>query len=185
MTIVKLSKRWAAHAETSVALDASAAQVWQVMQRFSRFIAADPYHTRVTNTKNNRLDALPPRGTALRIGHGIGFTWFNRVGTLIRVVPQHSLAFTDLSQRGRTAGFPHVYKYQLEPINENACQLKLVVRGRWSARWLPRLIVYAWLWWVMAQAHWSLRIHIPHEIDRLQKDGKPNDVAPKRKAVSL
>lgn len=185
MTTLKLSTRWAVHAQTSVALDASSAQVWQVMQRFSRFIAADPYHTRMTHAQGKRLDVLPPRGTALRIGHGIGFTWFYRVGTLIRAVPQQSLAFTDLSQRGRAVGFPHVYQYQLKPINENTCQLKLVVRGRWSARWLPRPIVYAWLWWVMAQAHWSLSMHIPYEIGRLQQLGKLNDPAPTRKEVSL
>lgn len=168
MTIVRLSSRWAVNAETSVELDASAAEVWQVMQQFSRFIAADPYHTRVTDTQGKRLHTLPPRGTALRIGHGIGLTWFNRAGTLVRVVPNQCLAFTDLSQRGRAVGFPHVYKYQLTPINENACELKLVVCGRWSARWLPRPIVRAWLWWVLAQAKWSLRMHTPYENQSLK-----------------
>ena len=183
MTSIKLSTRWAVNAETSVVLDANTTEVWQVMELFSQFIAADPYHTNVTDAQGNCLHAIPPRGTALRIGHGIGFTWFNRVGTLIRVVPQHSLAFTDLSPRGRAVGFPHVYRYQLTPINDRDCVLKLVVRGKWSARWLPRPLIKLWLWWVMTQANWSLRLHTAHEVAGLRKQANACKNASQRKVV--
>lgn len=184
MTFVRLSSRWGVHAETTARIDAPADETWTVMQRFNRFIAADPYHTRVTDTQGNRLNALPPRGTRLRIGHGIGFTWFDRVGTLIRHKPGQCFAFTDLSPRGPNAGFPHVYKYTLTPISEQSCEIKLTVRGKWSARWLPRPIVYAWLWWVMAQADWSLRTHTAYDIRRLQTFNNAGRVARNRKVVS-
>jgi len=183
MTRIRLSPRWAVHAETSVRLNASTDEAWAVMQRFNAFIAADPYHTRMTDAEGNRLDTLPPRGTALRIGHGIGFTWFERVGTLIRVKPGEAFAFTDLSARGRNTGFPHLYRYTLTPIDDRACELKLTVRGRWSARWMPRAIVLAWLGWVMVQAKWSLRVHTALEIERLRKR-KASRATQERKVVS-
>ena len=184
MTRVTLSPRWAVSAETSVRFDATADEVWAVMQRVGRFVAADPYHTRLTDARGNRLETMPPRGTAIRIGHGIGFTWFDRVGTIVRVVPGEGFAFTDLSQRGRNAGFPHLYKYTLKPLGDDACELTLSVRGRWSARWLPRAAVRAWLGWVMLQAHWSLRLHTPYEIDRLRRQNIQASPAPERKAAN-
>ena len=184
MTFVRLSCRWGVHAETSATIDASADEVWAVMQHFNRFIAADPYHTRITDAQGKRLNTLPPRGTALRIGHSIGFTWFDRLGTLIRLKPGQSFAFTDLSPRGANAGFPHVYKYQLTPISEAACELKLTVRGKWSARWLPRPVVKAWLWWVMAQAGWSLRTHTAYDVKRLRISNNASSVARERKVVT-
>ncbi len=183
MTRVNLSTRWAVNAQTSVQLDASTEEVWAVMQRFDRFIAADPYHARVTDEQGNRLDTLPPRGTAIRIGHGIGVTWFDRVGTLVRVVPGKTIAFTDLSKRGRNLGFPHLYHYTLKPISEEVCELILAVRGRWSARWMPRPLVRAWLAWVLIQARWSLLLHTTHEINRDRKLRRTSDPAPQRKAV--
>lgn len=166
MTRVRLSSRWAVEADTCVRIEAGEASVWAVMRRFSQFIAADPYHTRVTDEAGARLDELPARGTALRIGHGIGFTWFDRVGTLVRVVPGRGFAFTDLSRRGRAVGFAHVYAYTLKPVEEHACELRLMVRGRWSARWLPRWAVKMWLWWVMAQAGWLMKAHVAYEVGR-------------------
>lgn len=183
MTFVRLSSRWGVHAQTSATLDASTEEVWAIMQRFNRFIAADPYHTRVTDAQGNRLATLPPPGTALRIGHGIGFTWFDRHGTLIRHKPGQGFAFTDLSPRGRNAGFPHVYKYQLTTISESTCEFKLTVRGKWSARWLPRAVVYAWLWWVMVQAGWSLRTHTAYDVKRLRISNNASSVARERKVV--
>jgi len=183
MTRIKFSTRWAVNAQTRVQLDASADEVWAVMQRFNRFIVADPYHTRITDTQGHRLDTLPPRGTALRIGHGIGFTWFSRVGTLVRVVPGKSIAFTDLSTRGRHLGFPHLYHYTLTPINEQMCELTLAVRGRWSARWMPRIAVRAWLAWVLIQARWSLHMHTTYEINRDRKRQRTSASAPQRKVA--
>lgn len=183
MTQVQLSPRWAVDARTSVQLDASVDEVWAVMQRFDRFIAADPYHTRATDTQGHRLDTLPPRGTAMHIGHGIGFTWFDRVGTLVRVVPDKAIAFTDRSKRGPNLGFPHLYHYTLTPLNEQTCELALAVRGRWSARWMPRSVVRAWLVWVLVQARWSLRMHTTYEINRDRKFQRANVRTPQRKVA--
>lgn len=183
MTTVQLSTRWAVNAQASVQLNASTDEIWAVMQRFNRFIAADPYHTRVTDAQGDRLDTLPPCGTAIRLGHGIGLTWFDRVGTLLRIVPGKSIAFTDLSKRGRNIGFPHLYHYTLTPHNEQTCELTLAVRGRWSARWMPRADVRAWLAWVLIQARWSLRMHTTYEIHRDRKRRCTSASAPQRKAV--
>ncbi|MBX2852444.1 MAG: SRPBCC family protein [Phycisphaeraceae bacterium] len=184
MTRVTLSPRWGVSATTSVRLDASTDEIWAVMQRLSRFVAADPYHTHLADAQGNRLETMPPRGTAIRIGHGVGFNWFDRVGTITRVVPGQCFAFTDLSQREPNAGFPHIYKYMLIPIGEDACELTLSVRGRWSARWLPRFAVRAWLGWVMIQANWSLRMHTTHRIDRLRRQNSKATTAPERKAAN-
>ena len=183
MTTIQLSDRWGVTAQTRVVLDASANEVWAVMQNLSRFISADPYHTRMTDTQGNKLDYIPPRGTKIRTGHGISVTFFDRVGTMIRVVPNRMIAFTDLSKRGQHVGFPHVYKYELKALGQQTCELKLTARGRWSAHWMPRALVKAWLWWVMVQASWSMRMHTTYAIDRLRKESFVQDVAPNRKAV--
>lgn len=184
MTTIQLTPRWGVTAQTRVVLNASVTEVWTVMQDLSRFISADPYHTRMTDAQGNKLDHIPPRGTAIRTGHGISVTFFDRVGTMIRVVPNQAIAFTDLSKRGRHVGFPHVYKYELKPLGEQTCELRLTARGRWSARWMPRALVHAWLWWVMAQANWSMRMHTTYEIKTQRKERQANNIAPNRKAVN-
>lgn len=183
MTTIQLTPRWGVTAETRVILDGSANEAWAVMQDLSRFISADPYHTRMTDEHGHKLDHIPPRGTKIRTGHGISVTFFDRVGTMTRVVPNQTIAFTDLSKRGPNVGFPHVYKYELIPLSEHRCELKLTARGRWSARWMPRGLVHAWLWWVMAQANWSMRMHTGYEIKRQRQHIQANNIAPSRKAI--
>ncbi|XAM01668.1 hypothetical protein OT109_09765 [Phycisphaeraceae bacterium D3-23] len=166
MTRVCLTSRGCVKAEVAVKLAAPAEAVWREMSRFQQFIAADPYHTRITDTAGRRFDALPPRGTRLRIGHGVGWTWFERVGTMLYVRDGKGFAFSDLSGRGRAVGFPHVYHYTLEPRDGRGCVLRLRVRGRWSARWLPRGLVMVWLYWVMFQAGWLMRARLVFALHR-------------------
>ncbi|MEM9414781.1 MAG: hypothetical protein AAGA29_04795 [Planctomycetota bacterium] len=180
MTRVRLTRHGCVKAEAAVRLAVPADVVWQHMSRFQRFIAADPYHTRITDESGRRLDRLPPRGTRLRIGHGVGWTWFERVGTMLYVKDGKGFAFSDLSQRGRAVGFPHVYRYLLEPCGEHACVLRLRVRGRWSARWLPRGVVVCWLYWVMFQAGWLMRARLMSAMYAEQRDRR---LAKKRPAI--
>lgn len=160
MIRVRLTSRWCVQADATVRLPASAQRVWQHMTRFQKFVGTDPYHTRITDADGRRLDTLPPRGTRLLIGHGLGWTWFERVGTMLYVREGRGFAFSDLSSRGCNAGFPHVYAYTVEPCGEGVCVLRLRVRGRWSARWMPRGLVVLWLGWVVFQAQWLLRARL-------------------------
>lgn len=166
MIRVRLTSRWCVRAEVVVKLPVPAERVWEHMARFQKFVATDPYHTRITDADGERYDALPPRGATLRIGHGVGWTWFERVGTMLYVRDGRGFAFSDLSGRGRAVGFPHVYAYTVEPSGVGACLLRLRVRGRWSARGLPRGLVFAWLWWVMFQASWLMRARLRLALQR-------------------
>jgi hypothetical protein len=66
-------------------------------------------------------------------------------------------SFSDLSRRGPRHGFPHTFSYYLRPAGAESCKLEVVVRGRWTAWFVPRWIARLWLGWVFAHVVLSVR----------------------------
>lgn len=154
----------AAH-ELRVPLPAST--VWGQMRDVAWFLTRDPLHMRVQRLDGAGPDA-PWSSAPVRISHrflGIGP---DRVGRVLGWREGVGYAVSDLSRRppgrrGQPRGFPHIcwYKVVPEPKNETAggrgaCRLQLGVRGRWTARWVPRVLVRAWI--ALVLAHTALRL---------------------------
>jgi hypothetical protein len=79
-----------------------------------------------------------------------GFTSI-RFGRLLRWDEGRGYAFSDLSARGPGRGFPHVFFVTVEPGEGARTWLRVRVRGRWTARWLPAVLRQWWLRYVCAE----------------------------------
>ena len=53
--------------------------------------------------------------------------------------------FSDLSCRDKRRGFPHVYIFRLRREGNDRCSLRIEIKGRWTAGWIPRSLVALWL----------------------------------------
>jgi hypothetical protein len=121
-------------------------RAWGLVGDFARFAAVDPFHRRV-----QVRGGVPHRGAKLLLEHAaFGFAFFRR-GRLLRWRENQALAFSDLSARGPRAGFPHVFSVTLEPLGEGSTLLRVEVRGKWTARWIPRPLARAWVFWICAR----------------------------------
>ncbi len=143
MMRIELDRRWRVNLHAGFSLPTGAAAVWRHMCDFERFACLDLFHHAV------HLDRPPPRvGTHLRIEHRFVCFAVERIGRILTWREGRSYAFSDLSHRpGR--GFPHVYVYEVHPEPGGGCRFKIMVRGKWTATWLPRPLVRLWLGWVM------------------------------------
>jgi hypothetical protein len=120
--------------------------VWRTVADLPRFLCIDPFHARV-RVLGPRLEA----GTALVLEHrAFGFT-FLRFGRLLRWDEGRGYAFSDLSARGPGRGFPHAFFVTVEPGEGARTRLRVRVRGRWTARWLPPALGQWWLRYVCAE----------------------------------
>lgn len=125
-------------------------RAWGLVGDFARFAVVDPFHGRVQIS-----GAVPRRGAALLIEHSaFGLAFFRR-GRLLRWAENESLAFSDLSARGPRSGFPHVFSVTLEPLGESSSMLRVEVRGKWTARWIPRPLARAWVFCICV---WHARL---------------------------
>jgi len=125
----------------------NATAVWGQMRHMAEFATHDPFHASVAIAGGR-----PVAGAEIRIVHGLGPFCFARVGRILRWREGVGYAFSDLSRRGTKVGFPHVYSYEVKQFAPGACRFRLAVRGRWTASWLPRIVVRAWLAWVLSRA---------------------------------
>ena len=137
-------------AESELPMSAEAA--WRWLRDFRRFACQDLFHRVV------ELEAAEPRaGAAFRLKHEFAGIHVWRVGRILFWNEGESYAFSDLSQRGPRAGFPHVYTHELLPVSANCCRLRLSVRGRWTATFIPRPLVRLWLAAIMLKTRASMR----------------------------
>ena len=152
---VQLGARGQVHLEARLATALPRAAVWERLLDFRDLVLNDPFHVRF------HCDGPAQPGSPIRIVHGLwGAPLFERVGQIVHVEPGRVLVWSDLSARDRRRGFPHIYRYELrdEPVGTT---LTLQVHGRWTATALPRPIIRAWLWGVLAAAHRRLRRALP------------------------
>ena len=149
MMRIELDRRWRVDLLAGFSLPIDAATVWRYMRDFQRFVCLDFFHQAV------HLNGPVPRiGTHLRIEHRFVCFAVQRVGRILSWRDGCSYAFSDLSRRpGR--GFPHVYVYEVQPEGDGGCRFNIVVRGKWTATWLPRPLVRLWLGWVMLKIRQS------------------------------
>lgn len=144
---ISVDDRWRVHAEHAVRVPLSALTVWGQMRDVRRFLTADPLHCRVEALAG--AGAPLRQSTELRIHHRLlGFGVVRR-GRICAWREGSGYAVSDLSMRGVRVGFPHVCTYRVEPLGPTASQMVLGARGVWTATWMPRWLVRAWLAWVL------------------------------------
>jgi hypothetical protein len=122
----------------------SAASLWNRVGQFTYFTTLDPFHASV-----EIVDAAAGAGATLRITHRFGLFEVRRTGRILRWREGEGYSFSDLSQRGRRVGFPHIFTYRIEPLSPDSSRLRVRCIGRWTARFLPRWMIRAWIWWIM------------------------------------
>lgn len=144
MIRVSIDRRGRVNLAASETLPITAHAAWAYMRRFPEFTTHDAFHARV------HVHGDPSRiGTTIVIRHSYFGVRLWRIGRVLMWREGVGYAFSDLSLRGGNVGFPHIYHYTLTPCGDGSCQLTLSVRGKWTARTIPRFFVRVWLRWVM------------------------------------
>jgi hypothetical protein len=140
-------------AELGLPLPASVA--WGQLRDFRRSATHDYFHAAVQVP-----GGAPRAGAGLVLEHRFLLLRVRRVGRILRwrewgeavgIEPPKAVAgfsFSDLSTAGPRAGFPHVFSYDLTAAGSNACRLRVIVRGLWTATAVPRWAARLWLGWV-------------------------------------
>lgn len=150
---INIDMHWLVRAEYDLALQMSAATLWGQMRDVERFCAMDPLHRKVTV----RSTTFPPRGAGMVIQHRLLGVGPDRVGRILRWREGRGYAFSDLSQRGTSVGFPHVCAYEIRATAADSCVLTISARGIWTQRLLPRILVRAWLGYVLCETARCIR----------------------------
>jgi hypothetical protein len=126
-----------------VELPMSARSAWGQLRDFRGYASHDYFHAGI------RIDGgVARRGARLRILHRFGPFEVVRRGRILWWEEGRGYSFSDTSMDGPRRGFPHVLGYRLHPIDDQRCVLHITVRGRWTARRVPRWAARLWLAWV-------------------------------------
>lgn len=143
-----------------IPLPISPSRAWGELRDFARHASHDAFHAGFHIAGGGP----PRRGARLLITHRYAGVTVVRLGRIVRWreyepnAPRPAgYSFSDCSRRGPRHGFPHVLSYFLRPDGSGACTLEVVVRGRWTARLVPRGIAWVWLRWVFAHVVTSVR----------------------------
>ena len=144
MIRVKVNARGRVECVARVELPMGAARAWGELRDLRRFASKDLFHTDV------RIIGGAVRGAALDIPHRFGPFRAERAGRVLWWAEGRGYAFSDLSRRDPHRAFPHVYRYELSPLNQQSCRLDIAIRGRWTTQWLARPLVRLWLLWVFS-----------------------------------
>lgn len=117
--------------------------VWNEMKDLRHFATADPFHQKL------EIEGETPRmGAPILIHHRYAGFRVLRTGRILRWRPGREFAFSDLSRRGARRGFPHIFRFRVEPIDDANSRVTITIRGRWTLKRLPRPAAWLWLWWV-------------------------------------
>ncbi|HEX4796474.1 MAG TPA: hypothetical protein VH370_21975 [Humisphaera sp.] len=141
----RISRRGVVCCRAFLDVPLSARVVWGQLRDFQRFARQDPFHATI-----NIEGGAPRAGASLTLSHRYAGLRIARGGRILVWREEVGYSFSDLSQRGPRHGFPHVFSFRLEP-HDNACRLKIEVRGLWTTRWIPRWLARIWLRWVFTQ----------------------------------
>lgn len=121
--------------------------MWQRISDLRRFLTIDPFHQEIVVMRRQAA-----AGVDLVLRHNAFGHQFSRYGRILRWHEGRGYAFSDLSGRDPSQGFPHVFFVELEPATGSleadegaATRVTIAIRGKWTARWVP----VAWgRWWV-------------------------------------
>lgn len=155
MIRVRVNRAWRVRTVALVWSPLPPSSVWGEMRGFTVFAAADPFHREI-HVEGGR----PRAGATIEIVHRYAGITVRRTGRILRWNEGKSFVFSDLSKRGSRRSFPHIFSYTVHPHSSGGSILRLDVRGRWTATWIPRPLVTLWQWWVMVQIRDSVRTHL-------------------------
>jgi hypothetical protein len=153
---ITIDERWRVRGEASITLPASSSAAWGQLRDWRRFLTIDPLHERI-DLKSPAHGGPSPRGTTFTIRHRLLGIGPNRDGRLLTWREGRGYAISDLSRRGVHVGFPHICTYALYPLDEHRTRLDLGVRGVWTARWMPRLLIRAWIAFILRATEYRIR----------------------------
>ena len=146
---IHITDGWVVRAQGSVEVAAPASAVWGQMRDVDWFLTRDPLHARVQRTDGRDASASWERAE-ITISHRVMGLGPDRVGRVLAWKEGHGFAVSDLSRRGPGVGFPHVCAFRIQPRDERSCRVVVDIRGRWTARWMPRWTAKLWLRWVLS-----------------------------------
>jgi hypothetical protein len=144
---IDINSAWRVHAAGSIDLLLPARTVWGQMRDVAGFLCIDPLHTRVLVEQGRHGATL--LGSNVLIEHRVLGVGPDRLGRVLKFDEGRGFAVSDLSKRGVKVGFPHVCVYELEEIDATHSRIHVSARGKWTATWMPRWMVKAWLWWIL------------------------------------
>jgi hypothetical protein len=150
-----LTKAGAVDCWATLGLPLSARSVWGQIRDFARYSRQDIFHAEPMVE-----GGIARQGARIRLSHRYVGLRFERVGRILWWREGVGYAFSDLSRRGPRVGFPHVFAFRIEPVDAGHCRLHVRVRGRWTARAVPRFVARLWLRWVFAHVMRSVNAEL-------------------------
>ena len=98
----------------------------------------------------------PAPGVDLLLSHNAFGRRFLRFGRIVAWHDGNGYSFSDLSGRGPSSGFPHVFTVKLSPAGDGPeaaplARLTIHVRGRWTSRLAPAWLGRNWVWLVCCE----------------------------------
>lgn len=140
---IEVDRRGILRAEHRLEIPLPAGAVWWQMRNWRRFLTLDPLHREIVPLGEQRGCA------EFRIPHRLLGLGPDRVGRMLCWEEGHGYAISDLSARGVGVGFPHICTYRVDPKGPRASVVLLGVKGKWTARFVPRWVVRLWVGWVL------------------------------------
>jgi hypothetical protein len=148
MTRVRIRRSRGVVCRAALRLPISPQSVWGQLRDFSRYAQQGVFHADIRIAGD-----APKAGAELTMSHHLAGIAVMRVGKILWWREGVGYSFSDLSRRGPRHGFPHVFSYRIKPHprKPDACTLIILVRGKWTARWIPRPLAWLWLQWVFSR----------------------------------
>ena len=129
------------------------------MLHLRSFITHDLFHAGVRAEQSNSFGE-PAVRSKLTIEHRVLGLKINRTGHLLWRDAERGFGFTDLSARNPSRGFPHSCHYHLRKTSAQTCSITLSVRGRWTARAVPRPLARLYINTVLGLSQRALEKHL-------------------------
>ncbi len=126
--------------QADIRFPVSIEQAWLTVSKVESFACIDYFHRKIT-----RIDRPGEPPGRILIDHRLAGVGIIREGKIYGWREGTGYGFSDLSRRHKRRGFPHVYLFRLRREAEDRCSLRIEIKGRWTANWIPRPLVILWL----------------------------------------
>jgi hypothetical protein len=145
VTTVRIRASRSVICRATLRLAVPAHSVWGQLRDFHRYAQQDIFHTDIAIA-----GGVARAGAELTMSHRLAGFGVERVGRILYWREGVGYSFSDLSPRGPHHGFPHIFSYRIKPAKER-CTLIILVRGKWTSRFIPRVLAWFWLKWVFSR----------------------------------